>query len=77
MVDIFGYWINPHKICYLQDLAHGCHVSFGSNGIDIRNKTAKDVAGELNKHSTVASTIIDDIEIKPGKIVLIDKPRKK
>ena len=68
LINVFGYWINPDKICDLQDRAHTCYINYGDSGTEIRNKTSEEVAREI---------LIQTIKISIDASQLSSKPIKK
>ncbi len=48
MINLFGKWINPANICYIEDMAHYTIVNFGASNIEIRKPT-QEVVEELGR----------------------------
>lgn len=66
LVNIFGYWINPDRICDLQDRAYGCYVNYGETGTELRAKTSEQIVEEINRQEVIRECL--------SKPAIVDSP---
>lgn len=70
MINLFGKWVNPANICYIEDAAHSAIIYFTGACLELRGKSAEDVAKELRR--ITYQPIMDGID---SKIALMDSVR--